>query len=168
MAKSKQHGQWQVVARQGHIKLRTSRIGMFTIDATAPIVGGEADWAAGKATLKLQVGISEVKTGNRLLDPEVHALVNSGSDGVLTFDGEGHVSDREVRFEGRAWAGSVEVPLVLTGEPQDGGEDDEFRDVKIDGTATFEDIHVPLPGFGHVKSIDVEIEGLLRLMKAAG
>ncbi len=168
MAASKKQSQWQVVAREGHITIKTSRIGMFTIDASAPIVGGEADWTSGKVTLKFQVGINEVKTGNRLLDPEVHALVNSGSDGVLTFDGEGHVSDREVRFEGRAWAGNIEVPLVLIGEPQDDGGDGELRDVKIDGTATFEDVHLPLPGMGHVKSIDVEIEGLLKLMKASG
>ena len=83
-AQSKHHGQWTVVAREGHINLKTNRIGIFTIDATAPIVGGEADWQAGQATLTLEVGINEVKTGNRLLDPEVHALVNSGSDGVLT------------------------------------------------------------------------------------
>ena len=168
MAVSKKQSQWQVVAREGHITIKTSRIGMFTIDASAPIVGGEADWTSGKVTLKFQVGINEVKTGNRLLDPEVHALVNSGSDGVLTFDGEGHMSDREVRFEGRAWAGNIEVPLVLIGEPQDDGGDGQLRDVKIDGTATFEDVHLPLPGMGHVKSIDVEIEGLLKLMKANG
>ena len=163
-AQSKHHGQWTVVAREGHINLKTNRIGIFTIDATAPIVGGEADWQAGQATLTLEVGINEVTTGNRLLDPEVHALVNSGSDGVLTFAGTGHVTDSEVRFEGRAWAGNVEVPLVLTGAPQDlGGEE---RDVTIDGTATFEDIHLPLPGFSNVKQIDVHIQGLLKLMRA--
>ena len=165
MARSKHGGQWTVVAREGHINLKTNRIGIFTIDATAPIVGGEADWAAGRARLKFEVGINEVKTGNRLLDPEVHALVNSGSDGVLTFDGVGHVTDDELRFEGRAWAGNVEVPLVLTGEPVD--DDGDSREVKLDGTATFDDVHLPLPGFGNVTSIDVKVEGLLKLMRAS-
>ena len=51
--RSKHGGQWTVVAREGHINLKTNRIGIFTIDATAPIVGGEADWAAGRAQLKI-------------------------------------------------------------------------------------------------------------------
>ena len=89
-----------------------------------------------------------MKTGNRLLDPEVHALVNSGSDGVLTFDGVSHVTDDEVRFEEPSVGGQRGVPLVLTGEPVDDGGDS--REVKLDGTATFDDVHLPLPGFGNV------------------
>lgn len=157
-------GEWEVVAREGNIRLRTGRIGMFKVDATAPIVGGEADWTASRAKLMFRVGISEVKTGNRLLDPEVHALVGRGSDGVLTFEGTGSVNDDEVRFDGRAWAGDVEVPLTLVGQPE--GDEGHARDVKIAGTATFDDIHIPLPGFSSIRSVDVEIDGLLKLIRA--
>ena len=97
-----------------------------------------------------------MKTGNRLPGSGGSCPRQQWLDGVLTFDGVSHVTDDEVRFEGRAWAGNVEVPLVLTGEPVD--DDGDSREVKLDGTATFDDVHLPLPGFGNVTSIDVKVE----------
>jgi hypothetical protein len=163
MTTSKHHGKWAVEAREGNIRLKTNRIGLIKIDAHAPIVGGEADWTATNANLLLLVGISEVTTGNMLLDPEVRALVNRGSDGVLRFEGEGTVSDDYVEFAGRAWAGNVEVPLTLTGTSE--GEEHNERDVTIGGTATFHDIHLPIPGFTHVNSVDIHFEGLVKLTR---
>ncbi len=164
MTNSKHHGTWAVQAREGIIKLKTNRIGLIKVNASAPIVGGEADWTAQQASLLLLVGISEVTTGNMLLDPEVHALVNRGSDGVLSFKGKGTVTDDHVEFAGHAWAGNVKVPLTLTGTST--GELEHERDVTIGGTATFKDIHLPIPGFTHVNSIDVHFEGLVKLTRS--
>lgn len=156
-------GKWQVEARQGSMQLKTSRIGVFEVNAHAPITGGSADWEADSATLTFGVAIGEVKTGNALLDPEVHALVHKGSDGILTFAGSGRVSSDEVHFEGTATAGNVRVPLELTGDVA--GDSPRSRDLRISGTATFTDIHIPLPGFSHLDHVDVRIEGDLRLTR---
>jgi hypothetical protein len=166
MTNSRHHGKWAVQAREGNIRLKTNRIGLIKVDATAPIVGGEADWTSTQARLLLLVGISEVTTGNKLLDPEVHALINRGSDGVLSFDGEGTVTDDAVEFVGRAWAGNVEVPLTLSGTSD--GEHDDERDVTLGGTATFHDIHLPIPGLTHVNSVDIHFEGLVKLIRTKG
>jgi len=42
------------------------------------------------------------------------------------------------------------------------------RDVTIGGTATFKDIHLPIPGFTHVNSIDIHFEGLVKLTRNEG
>ena len=142
--------------------MKTNRIGIFTVDATAPIAGGEADWSGTTAHLDLQVQIDEVKTGSSLLDPEVRALVKKGSDGLLTFIRSGHVDDDEVRFEGTATSGNIKVPLVLVGSAE---SDESERDVTITGNATIDNVHIPLPGFSHVRTIEIQVEGLLRLSR---
>ncbi len=162
MTDNKHRGQWHVQARKGSIRMKTSRIGLFTITASAPIVGGTADWSSADAVLTFQVGINEVTTGNPLLDPEVHALVAKGSDGVLTFTGTGTVNGDDIAFAGIAKAGNVEVSLQLTGLVA--GENAD-RDVSISGTATFSDIQLPLPGLSNVNHIDVYIVGELKLRK---
>ncbi|MBP7972932.1 MAG: hypothetical protein WAT42_07335 [Candidatus Nanopelagicales bacterium] len=163
MTTSKHLGQWQIQPREGEVHMKTSRVGLFSISATAPIVGGEADWTTAEADLVIQIGLNEMKTGNSLLDPEVQKLINRGSDGMLTFKGSGHAHDDEVRFEGTATAGNVVVPMILLGEAEE--ESETQREVKVSGTATFDDLHLPLPGLSHVRKIDLHIEAMLRLLR---
>ena len=161
MTGTQHHGQWQAEPRQGIIHMKTNRIGIFTINAKAPVVGGEADWNAEEAVLTLNIGLNEVETGISLLDPEVKALVTKGSDGILRFKGTGHVRGDDVQFDGTAVAGDVIVPMSVTGEVSANGDDS--REVKICGNATFEDIHLPLPGLSNIKRIDLTITGDFRL-----
>lgn len=163
MTDSKEGEGWQVLAREGHINLKTSRIGLIgSIDATAPIVGGEATWQTERVSLTLKLAISEVKAGNPLLDAAARKLVSGGSDGVLTFEGDGQASSDSVTLEGEAWAGDVRVPMVVTCE-QPKEIDQARRDLQIEGSATFDDVRIPLPGFGSVKSIDIKVAGILQL-----
>ncbi|MEI6620675.1 MAG: hypothetical protein WCP28_02040 [Actinomycetes bacterium] len=143
--------------------MKTDRVGVFVIDAHAPILGGSADWTSQVAQLTFDVAISEVKTGNPLLDPEVHALVKKGSDGVLTYHGTGSADGDEVQFEGTAKAGDVEVPMAITGDVEGSGDDP--RDLRLTGTATFSDVHIPLPGFGHVHEVKIHVVGVLQLTR---
>lgn len=163
MAKSTDAQTWQVVEREGHVKLKTSRIGLVgRIDATAPIVGGHAKWTSDKVSLTLKLAINEVKAGNALLDTAARRLVSSGSDGVLTFEGEGAATGGQVTLVGHAGAGDVDVDMVVTCEPPT-EIDEDTRDLEISGTATFDDVKIPLPGFGKVNAIDIEVLGVLRL-----
>lgn len=140
--------------------MKTSRIGLFTFNATAPIVGGELDEGTNRS-LTVLLKIDELSAGNRLLDSQARSLVKSGSDGILTFVGEGDEDNAEA-FSGTAKAGDVEVPMtVLLGAALD--TTDEYREVKLSGQATFNDVHIPLPGLSNIKSIDVQLEGVLRL-----
>jgi hypothetical protein len=142
------------------MSMRTSRIGLLSVHAHAPVIDGHASIADGEVTLTFVVAINEVSTGNPLLDPEVHALVNSGSDGRLTFTGTG-ASLAEVT--GHASAGNVTVPLELAARPQSG---DPQLPLELTGKTTFRNIHLPLPGMGHISHVDIDIEGLVTLMRS--
>ncbi len=163
-----EQGEWRL-AQESVINLKTSRIGLFSVHAKAPVVDGTAQIADGEVTLEFIVAIDQVRTGNPVLDPEVHALVNSTSDGRLTFSGTG-ASLAEVN--GQASAGTITVPLEIVADREtaaaaDGGDGAaDAMDLQLRGRTTFTDIHLPLPGMGHIKHVDIDVEGLITLMRA--
>lgn len=130
------------------MNIKTSRIGLLTIHATAPIVDGHMS----DSHLTFTVRIDEVNTGNPLLDPEIHALIHEVTSGTLTFTGQraGEV------YSGSATAGQITVPLDLSTTIEE-------SQVLVAGTSTFQDVHVPLPGLGHIKHLSVDIDGSLHL-----
>lgn len=152
-------GTWQL-ANESTITMKTSRIGLFGIHAHAPVVDGTARIEDGEVTLEFIVAIDQVSTGNPVLDPEVHALVHSGSDGRLTFTGTGATL---AEVTGHASAGNVKVPLELSAASAPGGDD---LHLQVTGRTSFTDLHLPLPGMSHIHQIDVDIEGLLTLIRA--
>lgn len=130
------------------VQIRTSRIGLLTIHAVAPVVDGEVS----DAELSFTVRIDEVSTGNPLLDPELHALIHEITSGTLQFVGQraGEV------YAGTASAGDITVPLSLALDP-------EQTTAQVRGSSTFSNLHVPLPGMGHIKHLQVDIDGHLHL-----
>lgn len=153
------HGQW-TLADQSTIALKTSRVGLLSFHAHAPVVSGQVSLDPENVSVEFVVAIDRVSTGNPLLDPEVHALVNSGSDGTLTFSGTGKDL---AEVTGHATAGNVTVPLELSGTASAAAD---AVDLQIDGRTQFTDIHLPLPGLGHIKHIDIDINGLFTLLRA--
>lgn len=141
------------------IRLKTSRIGLMSFHAHAPVTDGLVRIADGDVELEFAVAIDQVATGNPLLDPEVHALVKSQSDGQLRFKGSGSALNS---LTGTASAGTITVPLELTAQRKSGSAGAD--DLALTGRTSFTDIHVPIPGIGHIKHIDIDIEGLLTLM----
>ena len=156
-------GTW-TVSGDSTISLRTSRIGLVGILAHAPVVDGSARISEGDVSLEFVVAIDRVSTGNPLLDPEVHALVHSGSDGRLVFSGSGA---ELAAVSGQAKAGNITVPLELdaTADVDNAAADDPMQ-LAVKGTAVFRDIHVPLPGMGHIRQVEIDISGLITLLRA--
>ncbi len=140
--------QRKVLSENSSMNIKTSRIGLLTIHATAPIVDGQLS----DSDLTFTVRIDEVNTGNPLLDPELHALIHEITSGTLTFSGQ---RDGDV-YSGHATAGQISVPLALSTTIQQ-------SEVAVAGTSTFEDVHVPLPGLGHIRHLAVDIDGSLYL-----
>lgn len=138
----------KVIGESSTVAIKTNRIGLLTIHASAPIVHGEIT----DTDLTFTVRIDEVRTGNPLLDPELHALIHEVTSGVLEFSGqrEGDV------FSGNATAGQITVPLDLAAE-------EEQASVSVRGTSSFTDIHLPLPGLSHIHHLEVDIDGRLHL-----
>ncbi|MEZ5186952.1 MAG: hypothetical protein R2720_14510 [Candidatus Nanopelagicales bacterium] len=131
------------------MNIRTNRIGLVTIQATAPVVDGRIS----DSHLEFTVRIDQVVTGNPLLDPELHALIHQLTNGTLLFAG----TRRGDTFSGSASAGTIEVPLDLVGSRSSDGA------VEVVGKSQFSDVHIPLPGLGHIHHLEVDIDGNLRL-----
>lgn len=141
--------QRKVLSDGSRMHVRTNRLGLVSIQATAPVLDGEVS----DTTLTFTVRIDQVTTGNPLLDPELHALIREITRGTLTFSGE-RSGDT---FEGRAQAGSIVVPLSLNTHGAADGP------LEISGSSQFADVHVPLPGLGHIKRLVVDIDGRLHV-----
>lgn len=138
----------EVVSDGSHMHIRTNRIGPLSIQATAPVVDG----VLSEHELEFTVRIDRVATGNPLLDPELQTLIHQITSGTLVFrgrrSGEG--------FSGSASAGNITVPLDL--QTSDSG-----AVLELAGQAQFSDVHVPLPGLGHIRHLEVDIDGRIRL-----
>lgn len=141
--------QRKVVSDGSEMHVRTNRLGLLTIHATAPVVDGEVS----DTTLTFTVRIDQVETGNPLLDPELHALIREITRGTLTFSGQHNGGV----YEGQASAGSITVPLSLSASATDGGP------LEVSGSSQFSDVHVPLPGLGHIKHLVIDIDGRLHV-----
>lgn len=152
-------GQWAVDG-PSTISLKTSRVGLMSFHAHAPVVDGEVHINDGDVQVQFDVAIDQVATGNPLLDPEVHALVRAQSDGRLRFQGSG---SQLGALTGTASAGTITIPLELVAAESQTTEDGV--DLQINGQTSFKDIHVPLPGLGHIKHIDIDITGVLTLLR---
>ncbi len=141
--------QRKVLSDGSQMNVRTNRLGLLTIHATAPVIDGEVS----DTTLSFTVRIDQVATGNPLLDPELHALIREITRGTLTFSG----THNGQAYEGRATAGSIAVPLSLTAHGSPEGPLD------VSGSSQFSDVHVPLPGLGHIKHLVVDVDGRLHI-----
>lgn|GEM_PF-1264014 len=146
----------QVAPREGQLRMTTSRIGFFTVNAHAPFVGGELQHEDDQLRLVLESAINEMETGKSILDRELRNIINKGSNGLLVFDGIGPAVG-ELAFTGMATCGNIKVPIVL-----DAKRINEST-VSVAGIATFEDIKLKLPGLGSIKKVDLNLQGEFHL-----
>ncbi len=155
-------GRWKIEPRSGQLDVQTGRVGPLSFSARAPIEGGEVHWDPARVQLQLLIAIGELKTGSRLLDLEARGLVRRGSDGILTYLGAGQPVEEEIDFAGEAKSGNVLVPMSLRGTAEPDSADRAWLD--ISGIATFNDVHIPLPGLSGIRRIEVKVSGRLQLV----
>jgi len=144
--------------------IRTNRIGLLSIQASAPVVAGT--WT--DTHLEFTVRIDQVTTGNPLLDPELHLLIGELTGGTLAFAGRQNgtagsgtastgTARCELLYSGTASAGDITVALSLLATPV--GD----RRLDLTGKSSFSDVRTPLPGLGYVEHLEVDIDGHLDL-----
>ncbi len=151
MADSGNRTSWDVVPRLGELTMHTSRVGLVSVSGKAPFVGGKLE-VAEAPTLDLQTALSEFSTGKGILDRSVAGIISKHSDGILRFNGQANSAD-DLTFVGNAVCGTIDIPISLTCH--------WFSDdaLTVDGMATFTDLHLPIPGFGNVKKLDLTLGG---------
>lgn len=137
------------------VRLRTQRIGFLgVLDVEAPVVGGLLDVGSDQQ-LRVELSLSSLRTPNPLMQTAARALVHSGNGDVLVFHAAARPDD-PWEFDGTARAGDVEVPMRVRVAPV---EADRSLHLDVTGWARFDDVHIPLPGLGGIRTIEADVSG---------
>lgn len=151
----------------GHVRLRSGKIGLMSIDASAPVSGGELVIDGDQATFTLRLDLGQMRTGNFLLQAAARSLISSNDVHVLTYEGSGPAGATGWKVSGTAVAGPIEVPLdlTITGIGPGGSP---MAEIDITGSANVGTVHLPLPGMGTVDDFGFDVEARLAMTPRSG
>ena len=156
-------GTWAVHTVDGaEVRLRSGKIGLMSVDVSAPVTGGELTSAAGAAHFSLRMDLGQLRTGNFLLQAAARSLVSRHDAALLAYDGRGSAGEGGWQLTGHATAGDVDLVLDLT-VTGIGSSDDPLREIEIVGTANVGTVHLPLPGLGTVEDFSFDVDARLSL-----
>lgn len=145
------------------ITLQTERIGVTSLEVTAPVSGGRLHVAESTVALRLEMSLAKLKASNFLMQGAARALVKRFDGDLLIFDAEGSAASMPWAVSGNAKAGQVDVPMSVDATPQPG---ESPRDLLLGGTVTMEDISIPIPGLSGIETITFTIKGTVGLRPA--
>lgn len=152
-------GSWTIrTVDDADVRLRSGRIGLFSVDVKAPVRAGSLHVAADGVRLHLVLALEQLSTGNFLMDGAARGLVSTHDAHDLTYSATG--ADVEPwTVSGTAIAGDVRVLLEVTITPSDAA----MRHVELRGSASMGRVHLPLPGLGTVDDFSFEVDAHLEL-----
>lgn len=157
------HGRWLVdTVDGGHVRLRSGRIGLVSIDASAPVSGGELVLSGDDARFTLRLDLGRLRTGNFLMQAAARSLVSSHRVVLLVYEGVGSAAGGGWLVSGTAVGGTIEVPLALT-ITAIGPEADPMAEIDIAGSASVGTVNIPLPGIGRVEDFGFDVEARLAM-----
>lgn len=145
------------------ITLQTERIGVTSLEVTAPVTGGRLHVVKSTVSLRLEMSLAKLKASNFLMQGAARALVKRFDGDLLIFEAEGPAATVPWAVSGNAQAGQVDVPMSVEATPQPG---DSPRDLLLGGTVTMEDISIPIPGLSGIESVTFTIGGTVGLRPA--
>lgn len=146
----------------GHVRLRSGKIGLMSIDASAPVSGGELVVDGDQASFTLRLDLGQLRAGNFLLQAAARSLISSHDVHVLEFTGSGPRVGETWQVAGTAVAGPIEVPLTLTITPI-GDSGRPLSEIDISGSANVGTVHLPLPGMGTVDDFGFDVDARLAM-----
>lgn len=149
------HGSWTLEPGP-LITLQTERIGISSLEVTAPVTGGRLHVVKSTVTLELQMSLAKLKASNFLMQGAARALVKRFDGDLLIFAAEGHADVIPWAVSGTAKAGQVDVPMSVDATPQPGQSP---TDLLLGGTVTMDDISIPIPGLSGIDSVTFHITG---------
>ncbi len=158
-------GVWQVAAVDGaDVRLRSKRIGVVSVDVTAPVRFGELRIIGEKAHLSLAMALDQLRTGNFIMQAAARTLVKRHSAHSLVYEGQGRrvATGLLVTVAGLARAGDVEVAIELLVTPV-GPDGDPMLEIELTGSASIGKVHLPLPGLGTIDDFSFDVDARLAL-----
>ena len=158
-------GTWSIHTVDGaDVRLKSGRIGLVSVDVTAPVSGGELVVASGSARLTLRLALDQLRTGNFLMQAAARSLVARHDAQVLTYDGTGSDVAAGWSVTGHAIAGNVDVELDLVVSAI-GPSHAPMDEIEIVGSASVGTVHLPLPGLGTVEDFGFDVDARLALRR---
>lgn len=145
------------------IKLQTEKIGITSLEVTAPVTGGRLHVVTHTVSLRLEMSLEKLKASNFLMQGAARALVKKFDGDLLIFEAEGPSAVHPWAVSGNAKAGAVDVPMSVEATPQPG---DAPSQLLLGGTVTMDDIAIPVPGLSGITSISFTIDGTVTLIPA--
>jgi hypothetical protein len=156
-------GSWAVHTVDGaEVRLRSGRIGLMSVDVSAPVVGGELTSRDGTTHFTLSMDLGQLKTGNFLLQAAARSLVSRHDASLLAYDGRGPAGEGGWQLTGHAIAGNVDLVLDLT-VTAIGPAANPMGDIELMGTANVGTVHLPLPGMGTVEDFSFDVDARLAM-----
>ena len=157
-------GGWSVHTVDGaEVRLRSGRIGLVNVDATAPVTGGNLTVDDGRVRFSLQMALDQMRTGSFLIQVAARTLVSRHDAHVLTYDGHGVTSGSGWEVDGHAIAGSVDVELHLAITAV-GPSSNPMAEIELIGSANLGTVHLPLPGLGTVEDFGFDVDARLAML----
>lgn len=149
---------WEIGDDAGHVRLRSGRIGLVSVDVRAPVVEGSFSIDDDELALSLRLRLDQLRTGNPLLQMAARSLVTRHEAHVLAYDGRGPLGEHW-QVAGTATAGDIALELAIdvTSIP----DRDQIAALEISGSAKVGTVHLPLPGLGTVEDFAFDVEGRL-------
>lgn len=157
------HGTWEVHTVDGaDVRLRSGKVGLFSVDVTAPVRRGILRVSASEVYLDLVLALEHLSTGNFLMDRAAKSVITRHQAHDLTYRASGHGSVEPWKVAGHAVSGDVDVELSVTVTPI--GRHDPMAEIELFGSATMGTVHVPFPGLGTVDDFNFEVDARLGLL----
>jgi hypothetical protein len=157
-------GSWSVHTFDGaDVRLRSGRIGIMSVDVTAPVTAGELHVTGSGVRLTLTLALDKLRT-SFMLEAAARSLVKRHDAHALGYEGSGPASDVPWQVTGAAVSGDVNIELVLTVTPV-GPEHDPMSEIELVGSADIGTVHLPLPGLGTVDDFAFDVDARLALRK---
>lgn len=155
-------GTWSVHAVDGaDVRLRSGRIGLMSVDVSAPVTSGDLHVDAERVRLRLTLALDKLRT-NFVMQSAARSLVKRNDAHALSYEGHGTPGEQSWQVSGAAVAGDVTVELSLTVTPV-GPAHDPMSEIDLVGSAELGTIHLPLPGLGTVDDFAFDVDARLAL-----
>lgn len=152
-------GTWSFLAIDGAVvRLRSGGSSLMNLDVKAPVRSGSLVVAGSAATLQLILALDKIKTGNFLTEAAARSFIAGYNAHDLDYQGEGTRDGNAFNVTGRAKAGMLDLEINLAISAVLGSATPE---VELLGSASFGEVHIPIPGIGKVDNMNVDIDAKL-------
>lgn len=153
---------WEVDVMQGaHVRLRSGKIGLISVEASAPVTSGELHLTEHETTFVLALALDQMKSPNFIMQRAARSIVTKHDGHDLTFDGRGPAGGDPWTVSGLATAGTIEVTLDVTLTPT--MRNDVEMSVELTGVAEFGEVSLPLPGMSNIADFNCDVDAVLTM-----